>query len=566
LDYQFSAINLFTNYDGEGSSFGDISVPAITTEVEKFTAYAAADSEDDSRVTVVASNKTDVPQTVQLRLQNSGYNTASYGIYSIAEGSSEIISGDVPAIVSVPESIIVHLPAMSVSQVEIKLGGQVEILPVLGDVNTDGYVTVADIVMLAEFLLDSELVTLTEEAFTAADIDCNGTLNVKDLMYIVLHVSGRIEKLEDIAPDPQDVETERKFLVLAEDLPLEAMEAGSKYELTQTYISYDPEERVRKVEYDSGTVGYFHTIKKPIDEDLLSRVEIETQITEEEYEEYLTGQLGITIHKTRYQFYDENDVYTAVDVFSEKLEGLIYAEVEFDSVKESEDFVPPAWFGADVTSESLYKNADLSQLDDRYGIYGWYIEDGQIWIPILTPDKPVIYLYPTEQTDVSVKLDYKGVLDFTYPSIFDGGWEVTANPDGTLINKRDGREYSYLFWEGHGQASYDLSKGFVVKGEDTEEFLQEKLAYMGLLPKEYNEFIVYWLPQMQNNAYNFITFQGKEYTDTAALTVTPEPDSMLRVFMTFQGLDKPIEVPEQTLTPFTRQGFAVVEWGGCELK
>ena len=134
---------------------------------------------------------------------------------------------------------------------------------------------------------------------------------------------------------------------------------------------------------------------------------------------------------------------------------------------------------------------------------------------------------------------------------------------GTLINHHDGKEYSYLFWEGHGKADSDLSKGFVVKGEDTASFLQDELSYMGLSPREYNEFIVYRLPQMQNNAYNLIAFQGIAYTDTATLVITPTPDSILRVFMTFMPLDKEIEIEEQALSAFTRTGFTVIEWGGC---
>jgi hypothetical protein len=180
-------------------------------------------------------------------------------------------------------------------------------------------------------------------------------------------------------------------------------------------------------------------------------------------------------------------------------------------------------------------------------------------------DKPVIYLYPQEKTDVSVSLSYDGELEYTYPTYHDG-WRVTAYPDGTLINKEDNQEYSYLFWEGISSGrEFDLSEGFVVKGEDTAEFLQKKLSYMGLLPKEYNEFIVYWLPQMQDNPYNLITFQGKAYTDSAVLNISPKPDSMLRVFMTYKPLDQSIKIPGQKLTTFQREGFAVIEWGGTEI-
>lgn len=179
--------------------------------------------------------------------------------------------------------------------------------------------------------------------------------------------------------------------------------------------------------------------------------------------------------------------------------------------------------------------------------------------------KPVIYLYPTNEQEVNVTLDFKGDLTCTYPEYKDG-WKVIAQPNGTLINIADGREYSYLFWEGASNDKYDMSKGFVVKGSDTEKFLQEKLAYIGLTPREYNEFIVYWLPVMQENKYNLITFAGEEYENIAKLEIIPKPDSILRVMMVFKPLNKFKEVEPQELKPFTREGFTVVEWGGAELK
>ena len=181
------------------------------------------------------------------------------------------------------------------------------------------------------------------------------------------------------------------------------------------------------------------------------------------------------------------------------------------------------------------------------------------------PAKPVIYLYPTEKTDITVTLEYNGVLDCTYPA-YNGGWSVTAYPDGTIINHSDNREYSYLFWEGHGEAEYDFSSGFVVAGDKTEEFLQKKLEQIGLTPKEYNEFIVYWLPQMKDNEFNLIAFQQEAYTKNAPLIISPAPDSMLRVFMVYKSLNEPIEIPPQNIDTFVRAGFTVVEWGGSEVK
>lgn len=186
-------------------------------------------------------------------------------------------------------------------------------------------------------------------------------------------------------------------------------------------------------------------------------------------------------------------------------------------------------------------------------------------VPEHREDKPVIYLYPTKEQIVEVKLDFKGDLTCTYPTYKDG-WKVKAQPNGILTNLTDGREYSYLYWEGTSHNEYDMSKGFVVKGSDTEKFLQEKLAYIGLTPREYNEFIVYWLPIMQKNKYNLITFAGKEYENIAELEISPKPDSILRVMMLFKPLNKYREVELQELKPFVREGFTVVEWGGTELK
>jgi len=178
-----------------------------------------------------------------------------------------------------------------------------------------------------------------------------------------------------------------------------------------------------------------------------------------------------------------------------------------------------------------------------------------------TEAKPVIYLYPEKTMEITVKLNYNGEVICTYPA-YNEGWTVIAHPGGTLINQKDGQEYSYLFWEGKSNVEYDMSKGFVVKGEDTAEFLRDKLEYIGLIPKEYNEFIVYWLPKIQSNPYNLITFQNEVYTENAELEITPEPDCILRVFMAYKPLKKEISVEEQILEPIQRQGFTVVEWGG----
>ena len=181
-------------------------------------------------------------------------------------------------------------------------------------------------------------------------------------------------------------------------------------------------------------------------------------------------------------------------------------------------------------------------------------------------DKPVIYLYPEQETDVHVDLELTSSdLATTYPR-YDNGWDVTAYPDGTLLNKADGTHHRYLFWDStNATTGFDLSKGFCVAGCDTESFLKEKLTYMGLSEEEMNEFIVYWLPRMEHNAYNLISFQGSAYTDSARLNISPAPDSLLRIFMTYIPLEDEVDIEPQQLDTFERRGFTVVEWGGSQL-
>ena len=188
----------------------------------------------------------------------------------------------------------------------------------------------------------------------------------------------------------------------------------------------------------------------------------------------------------------------------------------------------------------------------------------QIDIPSPVAYKPVIYLYPEAETEVTVQLDCKGELTCVYPA-YDGAWRVTAAPDGTLTDEK-GQTYNYLYWEGECATEYDFSEGFCVPGSSTAAFLEDALAQLGLNRREANEFIVYWLPLMQENPYNLIAFQAESYTDAARLTVTPAPDNLIRVFMAWQGLKEPVQIAPQELIASERSGFTVVEWGGTELK
>jgi tetratricopeptide (TPR) repeat protein len=206
------------------------------------------------------------------------------------------------------------------------------------------------------------------------------------------------------------------------------------------------------------------------------------------------------------------------------------------------------------------------------GQYGWGME------------KPNIYIYPDFTEQGTTNLDGREVVETNVNLIINGGtlttawpypvenansydWHVYASEDGTVYDDA-GNEYSYLFWEGNSTWTPDFSEGFCVKGEDTAEFLRDVLSEMGLTPREYNEFIVYWAPRMENNEYNLISFQGDTYTTACPLTITDSegnsPANMLRVMMAWKSVDEEVNITPQRFDSFDREGFTVVEWGGRE--
>lgn len=177
--------------------------------------------------------------------------------------------------------------------------------------------------------------------------------------------------------------------------------------------------------------------------------------------------------------------------------------------------------------------------------------------------KPVIYLYPETTQQVEVKMTLDGEFTCTYPK-YNNGWKVEAQPDGTLTDQ-SGQTYNYLYWEGTSGFEPNFETGFCVKGEDTAQFLESTLDKLGISRKEANEFIVYWLPLLEQNKYNLISFQGEEYNNSAKLEINPTPDTIIRVFMSYKPLDEYIEIQPQELNTPDRNGFIVVEWGGTQV-
>lgn len=181
--------------------------------------------------------------------------------------------------------------------------------------------------------------------------------------------------------------------------------------------------------------------------------------------------------------------------------------------------------------------------------------------------KPIIYLYPEEDTNISVVLEKKDNITCSYPK-YVNGWNVFAKTNGDLVDLDTGRNLYSLYYECDKDVEHKMTdEGFVVKGEDSIKFLEEKLEILGLNEREAEEFIVYWLPILEKNNYNYIRFASQdEINQNMPLDVNPAPDTVIRVLMITKPLDKYVEVKEQKLDRIERKGYTLVEWGGTIIK
>jgi len=179
--------------------------------------------------------------------------------------------------------------------------------------------------------------------------------------------------------------------------------------------------------------------------------------------------------------------------------------------------------------------------------------------------KPILYLYPESDIDVSVKLKHSKNIIHSYPKYPKEGWKVKVRKDGTITYKD--RKFYSLYWEMLDYGDFEFTEGFVVKKNDLIPFLEKSLKKLGLNYKESQEFIIYWLPTLEKNALSLIKFETSEYNKKQPIEIIPKPNTLIRIMMVFKKIDAvDILIKEQDLPETKRLGFTAVEWGGVEIK
>ena len=178
--------------------------------------------------------------------------------------------------------------------------------------------------------------------------------------------------------------------------------------------------------------------------------------------------------------------------------------------------------------------------------------------------KPIIYLYPESDMNIDISFKDPSKLTTSYPR-YVNGWSVLAHKDGNITYNN--KNYYALYYEANNSVKFkEEQDGFVVAKNDLIPFLEEKLSILGLNEREANEFIVYWLPILEDNDYNYIRFATtNEIDNNVPLEISPAPTTLIRVLMTYKGVDKDTKVNEQKLEKIERTGYTVVEWGGTKI-
>ena len=146
------------------------------------------------------------------------------------------------------------------------------------------------------------------------------------------------------------MEIERKYLV--PNIPDNLSDYSSKT-IAQGYLCINPVVRIRRSNDD-----YYLTYKG---EGLMAREEYNLPLTKEAFKHLLPKVDGLLIEKKRYLIPLENNLTAELDVFKGPLAPLVLVEVEFSSIEEANSFVPPEWFGEDVTESGKYHNSYLSR-------------------------------------------------------------------------------------------------------------------------------------------------------------------------------------------------------------
>jgi len=181
-----------------------------------------------------------------------------------------------------------------------------------------------------------------------------------------------------------------------------------------------------------------------------------------------------------------------------------------------------------------------------------------ILVSWITVEKPNIYIYPQEDIDISLSLEFPqgGEVVQSTPA-YNDGWFVHVESSGKIDHK-----YNYLFYEAAQPDVWQSAIGWCVAKESLAEFFHNNMQSYNFATNEMADFIDYWVPRLANYDFYIIYPQNdKIIKEVIKLNFSMQPENLNRLYYVITGKTefKVIEAP--SITAFPRDGFTVVEWG-----
>lgn len=258
-------------------------------------------------------------------------------------------------------------------------------------------------------------------------------------------------------------------------------------------------------------------------------------------------------------------LYSGGAMFNKGLQGAANVSSVANDIVESDEFVDWANeqdnafldFLDDITdkvNDKVYK--------DTCEMLEWLGVNPPNSLPALrTAIKPNIYLYPLEESEITVKFDSPELLLTVIPD-YPGEWKAKVSANSDMII--DGEKYTYLFYESATSDNrMQKENGFIVKKENREEFFKTISKFYGFNERETNDFVEFWTNRLDSDKEYYMYPQLTKTIDILmGVKIYPNPDNIFRIWFLFEEINDEKELNEPVKEVVNRDGYEMVEWGG----
>lgn len=193
-EYQKSAISLYTNYDSEGSHFGDNYVPSTSSNVELCTSYASTHSDTELANVIVTNKSLDTDETITLKLENTENKYSYAKVWGITKGSSEIkllgayavseneVEFSLPSLTVANVELVPEKPNESDTEIGTDTNAPIDVYKIKGDVNLDGNIDIIDIALMRSHIVkNTTLYSIDSMAYYRADLNDDDAVDIIDV-------------------------------------------------------------------------------------------------------------------------------------------------------------------------------------------------------------------------------------------------------------------------------------------------------------------------------------------------------------------------------------------------